>query len=668
MRLLAIPLLMVLPGAWVAFGPRRLEIPWSARLALAVVLSPLVLPAQVIGLELLGVGFSPASWAALVLNLPALVLIWRRSSRPVLAADRGEWPAILGVMAVLMAYLVFPWRWTPMRTLAWHNLMQVDVIYTLARPGPIAPEEAQMAGLPLAYPWLGHLYFAVVGWVSDVPPTLLFCAIQPALLLACVALWYLAVRGLGGSRASAVLAVGLIGLGGNLLATSWGVLEGDRSRASQIANRFGEKRTGPFLDKFYQLQVMPFGLAAYSGLVFVAVRASIERLRSLPLLIGALVLTVGLTYTTILPAAALPGGVLLLLMLLPLSKDLPGYGKGDALRLTLALAAAGLASLGFLEWITRELTAPSAQVVLSPRPLLSKLIRGTLALAVPAAPAALLLLRTARQRRAPMLVLAGTAIGSAALYAVLRLGVSNPVEYKFLFCAIIPLGVLAGLAFDGLTRRAPRASWAAVAALLLGTQAIAIHHGFRLGAHQAPHAGSGPRMVERSFWLDLDPSESDAGWTRAVRERTPPSTILVTDRTRHHPFPFAARSLLVPADRGEMTTRAGYEEAGRYNLVDLRAYPAGEFDRRLGLIDRLATESDPEALRLVLDELLALGRPLAIHFDRRGPRYEPGGGPAAPGGPPPALDWLRADGPGTLLYEDDRHAVWFIEPGEAGAP
>ena len=67
--------------------------------------------------------------------------------------------------------------------------MQLDMIYVLARK-TLFPEEAQMAGLPLSYPWFSHSYLAVVGWLSDISPTYLLCVINPVLVLACVVFWY----------------------------------------------------------------------------------------------------------------------------------------------------------------------------------------------------------------------------------------------------------------------------------------------------------------------------------------------------------------------------------------------------------------------------------------------------------------------------------------------
>jgi hypothetical protein len=75
MRILYVPLLLVLPGAWVAFGLRLDNLTWTLRLALALTLSPLVLPTQLLLLKFLGLSFARASWIALILNLPVALLI-----------------------------------------------------------------------------------------------------------------------------------------------------------------------------------------------------------------------------------------------------------------------------------------------------------------------------------------------------------------------------------------------------------------------------------------------------------------------------------------------------------------------------------------------------------------------------------------------------------------
>ena len=152
------------------------------------------------------------------------------------------------------------------------------------------------------------------------------------------------------------------------------------------------------------------------------------------------------------------------------------------------------------------------------------------------------------------------------------------------------------------------------------TVLLALHlfHSYLIEAHYPPNLTYGPQVDEGSFWVSLNPSEADAAWTRAVRERTPEDTVIVVDQARHHLGSYLARSLLVPVDRDNWQSRVGYTETGKFNLVTLRGYPQDEFKRRLALIDSLYTETDPGTLRRLMQSLRAMNRPIVIHFARQG--------------------------------------------------
>jgi hypothetical protein len=646
MRILYVPLLLVLPGAWVAFGLRLDNLTWTLRLALALTLSPLVLPTLLLLLKFLGLSFAGASWIALILNLPAALLIWRRTMQSQLSHDwQHLWP-IVASFAPLAMYTAYPWfTCQPYRVFGWHNFMQLDMIYVLARK-TLLPEEPQMAGLPLAYPWFSHSFLAVVGWLSDVSPTYLLCVINPVLVLVCVVFWYAASRRLGLHPAVACFVVGLIGFSGNFIGTVWGALISNHaSEAMWWGMRFGDFRTGPFLAKFNQLQAMNFGLTVFSSLVLVCVIACRERVRFLAALVGVLLAAVSLIYVTIFPVAVLLVGCLLALMVIPMARDMPAYTRVEIIRLGVALLLAGLLTYAYMAWMTSELTKPGMELIISVRSLLRKAVRAGLSLLIPGTLAMYVVLTTLRQRRAPILLLAGASVGAILLFIFTRMS-SNAIEYKFLFCAIITLALLAGSAVDTVARRHPKMAWAACGVMVTVLLALHLFHSYLLEAHYPPNLTYGPQVDEGSFWVSLDPSEADAAWTRAVRERTPEDTVIVVDQTRHHLGSYLARSLLVPVDRDNWQSRVGYTETGEFNLVTLRGYPQDEFKRRLALIDSLYTETDPGTLRRLMQSLRAMNRPIVIHFARQGI---------------PLLQWLKWAGLGRALFTDSGQEVWFID-------
>jgi hypothetical protein len=543
-------------------------------------------------------------------------------------------------------YTAYPWFTSqPYRIFAWHNFMQLDMIYVLARK-TLFPEEPQMAGLPLAYPWFSHSYLAVVGWLSDVSPTYLLCVINPVLMLICVVFWYAASCRLGFHPAVAFFVVGLIGLSGNFIGTVWGALiSNNASEARRWGMDFGDFRTGPFVHKFNQLQAMNFGLTVFSSLVLVCVIACRERVRFFAELVGVLLAAVGLIYVTIFPVAVLLVGCLLALMVIPIARDMPAYTRVEIIRLGIALLLAGLLTYAYMSWMTSKLTKPGMELIISVGPLLRKAVRAGLSLLIPGTLVVYVVLTTFRQRRAPILLLAGVSVGAILLFLFTRMS-SGTIEYKFLFCAIITLALLAGGAVDTVARRQPKMAWAVSGAMVTVLLTLHLFLSYIIEAHYPPNLTDGPRVDEGSFWLSLDPSEADAAWTRAVRERTPEDTIIVVDQTRHHLGSYLARSLLVPVDRGNLKSRVGYAETGEYNLVTLRGYPQDEFKRRLELIDSLYTATDPGELRQLMQSLRAMNRPIVIHFARQGI---------------PLLQWLKWEGLGRALFTDRGQEVWFID-------
>ena len=67
----ALPILITLPGAWLAFGIPLHRVSFAGRLALAVSLSPLVLSAQALVLRWAGVAWTPTDGLLCGVNLLA---------------------------------------------------------------------------------------------------------------------------------------------------------------------------------------------------------------------------------------------------------------------------------------------------------------------------------------------------------------------------------------------------------------------------------------------------------------------------------------------------------------------------------------------------------------------------------------------------------------------
>src|SRR5215207_4270233 len=174
MQIFAAIVLTILPGSWIIYGLRLSGIPSVARLAMAIALSPAVVGLQLAVLEAVSVPFAVSANALVLLNLPGTILLVRRLRAEGVTADLRSWLSSAPLLAMLVAIPVLIWSLIPgIRTYTWSAMLQADVVYTIARDG-LYVEETNLAGLSLAYGWIGHSYWSLIGWIGDWAPTMVY--------------------------------------------------------------------------------------------------------------------------------------------------------------------------------------------------------------------------------------------------------------------------------------------------------------------------------------------------------------------------------------------------------------------------------------------------------------------------------------------------------------
>lgn len=642
---LIIMLFATLPGAWLLFALPLSGLRTSVRLALAIALSPALLALQVLFLKACQVPFATIPITLLIVNLPAAWLIIRslrhaeHRERPTI----GAWLGGSALLALLGAYLALPWHLVPaLRTFAWHALWHTDITYALTR-NTLLPEEPELAGMQLSYSWAGHLFWSVTGWLTDVPPTILYAITNVLWLVVAVWLLYVLCRdALLLSRPLALFGSGTVLLGTNILGTlGWSYAQDWHWHKELL----GDLRYTPMLGKYLGFETMPFAFALLIGLTFVATVALRRRLRHLWLLLTALLLALGLLYPILFPAGCLIVGLLWLLLALGQLTFLTTETVRYSWRALVAIAAGGvfavIVTFGFLQLVTMD--GGDAPIHLSARTaIITKGVQAIVALLL-FAPALLVLPTALRRRNSPALLLAGATLGFIGLYAVADL---EALEYKFVLAATIaaaPLGA-AGLASILHTARLQWAGVFAVLAVLAGANQYLM---LQVGALIPTNLVNAPAVDEATFWLTLAPTEPEAGWIEAIRTLTPADTVVVTKDTAIHVSPFLRRTLYLPSDF-DGTAIAGYSVDNRYNLLSWRGYSSTLFDERTTTIHALETD-DATAWNAALQEMLTLGRPLALHFTAT----------------QPVGAWLESRKLGSELYRSSEDVVWLIEPSTA---
>ena len=632
----------IVPGSWFICPLALNELRLHIRFALAAALSPAVLALQFLALKWVGIGFEFVPTALVLLNLPALFFILRalwQANRLHSTGPQSNAAVVGGTLffALLTSYLVIPWRLIPnLRPFAWHALWHTDITYTLMRPS-LLPEEPELAGMRLAYGWVGHVYWAVVGWLTNLPPTITYAISNVIWLLVALLLIYeLCVKGLKLQPALAWLGSGMLFVGTNIV----GVVLWSYARDWHWHREYlGDLRYTPLLSKYIGFETMPFAFALLIGTVLLCVLALQQRLPRLPLLLGALLTALGLIYPLLLPAAGLVAGIMWLLLVTRFHSEKVRYEW----RTLLGIAIAALASMAIAYLFLTLVTADSANqpIHLTVRTLMREKGMQSIVALLLFAPALLYLATTLPRRAGPAILLTGATLGLVLLYVVADL---EGLEYKYILAASI---VAAPLAAAGIGRllRAPALRWGTafgVTALLIGANQLFM---LRIGAQVPSNLANAPHIDESAFQLRLDVTQAEANWVEAIRAQTADDTIVVTNGSRIHLGPFVDRSLYIPSDiLGEATT--GYSVDNRYNLLTWRGYPANLYEARVAVVAALYGEQ-PAAWADALQQLMTLGRPLALHFNADAAQ----------------LDWLRNTATGEELFADQQHVVWLLTPG-----
>lgn len=633
--------LLALPGAWLAFGLRLEGTSVRARVALAVVLSPAVLVPQFYLLRALGAPFELTAWLLSLLNLPALWLVVRRLrgvERPDL---RGTllWGGVLLLPAYYLAAMLHD---TQRRANGSHAWTHTDIVYLLAN-GALRPEEPQLAGVRLAYPWLGHVPQALVSYLLDGAPNSTYVVANVVWLLAAVILVAEIVATLGGGRLAQATSAAWLCFAVNAVGTFGRLAAPDALRARFPV--WGDVRYTPWLRKFVFFQQTTLGIVIFAALLYALTRPrASEGHASWLALVAILLLSAALLYPVLFPAsAALVGARLFVLVVRrlrsPAGAGVPRVPGRDIAALACILAAAAAAAWAFVAYVSADragaptvglssgyemrMKAATAAVVLSP------LLAGLLLAAR----------RLWREERDAVAVLALGALGSVALNVVFDV-YNWANEYKYMFTAAACLAPFPVLALSH--RMRGRAGVAAALALAVALAAASRPSGGERVLIGAPVVDVG------RFELRLATREPLAGVTDAIRAGAPPRAVIVS---RASPFDLATvtrRAVYVPYDTAILK---GIGLTPDFLLERSRGYDAAIVDRRRETVRALyETASAPDRERLVAAIVRDIRRPVVFIV-----RQREDAGLAA---------WLASWPAARRILESGGYSAWIVEPDD----
>jgi len=643
MQIIAAIALTILPGSWIMYGLPISGIGPMARLAIAIALSPAVVGLQLVILESLGVPFAISANVLVFLNLPCVFVLVRRlrAERP--SRNIESWLLFTPLLGMIIAIPVLLWSLIPgLRTYEWETMLQTDVVYAIARDG-VYVEEVNLAGYHLAYGWIGHSYWSLIGWLGDWAPTTIYPFTNVLWIMVTFVLSYeLGKYGLGLHPTTALLGVVLMFLSTNVVGMVLLIMTG---YSGWWARYFGDMRYSPFLSKFYAFDTMLWGMALLIALALVYTLALRRRVTFLDGLTFILLVGLGLTYPILFPAGLALVGCFMFLAIARLTKDLPEYTRWEIVKLGLA-SLLSVIVIGLYIGLTTADRDVAIFALSGRADIHFKTIRFLGAMGPFMLMAALPLIRFIRRRHGPALLLVLAALALSAVYIIIDL---TQLEYKYVLAANVGLAFLAAAVLDPLFWQRPRLGAVMTTAVAAGLAAINLLLVFQAHAHIPGNLAQGVPLDESSFWIALSPSEPDAAWTGTIREKTPEDTVVIARRPGVNLSVLVGRSMYIPSDL-EGGYVPGYNLNQRFYLLKQRGYPTAIYERRLGVVETLYTSENESAIIGALHELKELRRPVAIYFPRQD-SY--------------SLRWMQAQSVGRALFSDGQNIVWFIDdPGK----
>lgn len=633
--------LLFLPGAAIAFGLPLRGASVRARASLAVMLSPLVVVPLFFLLRLAGCSFERTSIVLPMLSLPALWPVARRLRGARMPAPRGVllWASLLLLPAAYFGL----WLGDPqIRANHGHAWTHTDIVYLLAN-GQLRPEEPLLAGVRLAYPWLGHVFQAPVSYLLDQAPNASYLLTNIVWLLASIVLVAEVVARLGGGRLAQAgtaswlcFAVNVVGRGARRLVPH------------AVVARYpvwGDARYSPWIRKFGVFEQTMFGIGLFAAALFVLTRAGDGEADGSTLVLGALLLlSAALLYPLLFPAtAALVGARIAILLARRLrGRDVPWrevVALGAALVVSGALGAAyvryasadhaGAATLGLSAAYGVRIKTATMAIVLAP------LVAGV-ALAGRA-------IWREMPETAALLVLG--AIASFVLHSFLDI-YYNANEYKFVFTAAASLTPFVLLALSRARRVFGRAGGIVAYAVTLALPIPAL-----LKAHVEGNArGHEPVLDVGRFAMRVADRDAMAMMVEAIRTETPVNAVLVSR--------FAPYDLVTATSRAMFVTPASHAPlhgiglVADYLLKKSRGYSAALVETRQAITEALYAASDgPERERRIGQMLAILHRPIVVVVSRREDA---------------ALhDWLAMQSPAHAVFSSAWLSAWRIDASDS---
>jgi hypothetical protein len=609
--------LVYLPGAYVLFGLKLDQLSFGIRAISSILISPIVVVAQFYLLRLLNFDFNNCCYILIVLNLPALVLMWYR--RPTefkidRALSLGICVAIIAAVLGLLPHLLHP----ELRAFSGHAWTHGDFIYQISN-GALWPEEPELAGVRIAYPWLGHVYQAILSFLIGSAPVESYIWTNLIWIISIAVVMIYVVKELAGSWLACCCAPVWLYFGLNWLGYVLNFLvPASMGKWVWIG---GDYRYTPWILKFYFFEQIIFGLGLISLIVLLLVRSETRRVNGSALLLLFISLAgVGLFYPILFPAAAVIVFSSILWTFIRSRSFTGEEERAHNIYAALVLLCSGVVWFANFKLVTINRATPGVLLPALTRHFLTYSFlksQGTVAAVLVLFVTAGFVLRYHKTKISP--TISFLLIVPAVILVLLNIVVELPFwgnEYKYLMVAAICLNPFAALATEYLTHDSV---FQKCVALILVTTLLSVPFAYKLNVDYPwwpVIRGNPPRFLPQpaldllEFNMRLQPGEELSSICEKVRLNSKPNSIILVERSELHFPTLTQRSLYVSPEQENF--RAGVNLSSNDLILNVRGYDEKLVENRKLVSAQLFSSKTESECQQALDKVSDLGRPLNI--------------------------------------------------------
>lgn len=640
-RILAYLLLIFLPGAWITFGLPLKGLSFWVRLVIGIILAPVIVAAQFYLLRLVGVSFQWSSTLVVIVNLPALYLIYKGWEKNPTLDRQAVVAAVLVFSIILLA--IAPFLLDPQKRIyTWEAWSQADVVYSFAN-GELDLQDAELAGMRLSYPWVGQIYQGIASFLINTPPVSNYIWHN---LIWLVCIFFLAgaiTAELGGNAFSQVatavwlsFAVDFVG------ATVQPLVPAALIKAHpMLGGIWGDNRYAPWLDKVVFLGQMYFAMGIFIAVLYLVIKHWPEAARrDFIFLIGLLVIGLGFIYPVLLPPALMVIGVRGLLILIQKRKDLNLRAIAEVIALAVVALLSLALTVAYSRFLTEARTGASLIYLHDRYTILTRILESFVVTSPLLAGLTVAFWGLWRKKCEQVVILGLGYLGSVILYILFDIPWWRN-EYKFIFTAAICLAPFLSLALQPVFTRLNRM---AVPALVLATLVFGapfIGHIY-LRTYDL-YTRKGPLVNVDNFNLRLDNSDPLSGLINTIRTETPQDSLVVVDKASFYYPTLTQRQLYAPPSQD--APYPGILVSSEEMVTLIKGYPKQVLQQRKAVLHGLYHSQDPTQSLL---QVMRFNRPVALVVDDQQNKQ--------------LLDWLIKHNPGQVIYQGNGRQLWLIQP------